>query len=88
MELNEAMAKEIARQLGLKESVGFNSADIRKLEGKSDAELEREILKLREQLTAKGISRAKQLSMLRSLMPMMDDRQKARLQKVIGLIEL
>jgi hypothetical protein len=58
------------------------------MEGKSDAELEREILKLREQLTAKGISRAKQLSMLRSLMPMMDDRQKARLQKVIGLIEL
>ena len=46
MELNEAMAKEIARQLGLKESVGFNPADIRKMEGKSDAELEREILKL------------------------------------------
>ena len=47
MDLNEAMAKEIARQLGLKENAGFNPADIRKLEGKSDAELEHEILKLR-----------------------------------------
>lgn len=87
MDLNEAMAKEIARQLGLKENAGFNPADIRKLEEKSDAELEHEILKLREQLTAKGISRAKQASMLRSLLPMMDSMQKARLQKIIGLIE-
>ena len=87
MDLNEAMAKEIARQLGLKESAGFNPAEIRKLEGKSDTELEYEILKLREQLTAKGISHSKQAAMLRSLLPMMDSRQKARLQKVIGLIE-
>ena len=87
MDLNEAMAKEIARQLGLKDNAGFNPADIRKLEGKSDAELESEILKLREQLTARGIPRSKQASMLRSLLPMMDSTQKARLQKVIGLIE-
>ena len=87
MELNEAMAKEIARQLGLKENAGFNPADIRRLEGKSDAELEREILKLREQLSARGVTRAKQVSMLRSLLPMMDGTQKARLQKIIGLVE-
>lgn len=87
MELNEAMAKEIARQLGLKENAGFNPADIRRLEGKSDAELEREILKLREQLSARGVTRAKQVSMLRSLLPMMDSTQKARLQKIIGLVE-
>lgn len=87
MDLNEAMAKEIARQLGLKEGVGFHPSDIRKLEGKSDAELEREILKLREKLASSGISPEKQVSMLRNLLPMMDGSQKARLQKVIGLIQ-
>ena len=87
MELNEAMAREIARQLGLKDGAGLNLADIRRLEGKSDAELEGEILKLREQLTDRGIPRSKQAAMLRSLLPMMDSTQKARLQKVIGLIE-
>lgn len=87
MDLNEAMVKEIARQLGLREDAGVSAADIQQLQGKSDDELEGEILKIREQLSARGVSRAKQASMLRSLLPMMDSRQKARLQKVIGLIE-
>lgn len=87
MDLNEAMVKEIARQLGLREDAGVSAADIQQLQGKSDDELEREILRIREQLSARGVSRAKQASMLRSLLPMMDSRQKARLQKVIGLIE-
>lgn len=87
MDLNEAMVKEIARQLGLREDAGVSAADIQQLQGKSDDELEREILKIREQLSARGVSRAKQASMLRSLLPMMDSRQKARLLSVIGLIE-
>ena len=87
MDLNEAMVKEIARQLGLREDAGVSAADIQQLQGKSDDELEREILRIREQLSARGVSRAKQASMLRSLLPMMDSRQKARLRKVIGLIE-
>ena len=86
MELNEAMAKEIARQLGLKEEAGINMAELKRLEGKSDSELEREILRLRQQLSAKGISPSSQAAMLRNLMPMMDAKQKARLQKVIELI--
>ena len=87
MDLNEKMIAEIAGQLGLRESTGFSPADIRRLEGKSDEELEREILRLREQLAARGVTRPKQAALLRNLLPMMDSRQKARLQKVIELIE-
>ena len=87
MDLNEAMVKEIARQLGLKDNAGVSAADIQRLQGKSDDELEREILKIREQLAARGVTRPKQAAMLRSLLPMMDSTQKARLQRVIGLIE-
>ena len=87
MELNEAMIKEIARQLGLQEDAGVNASDIQRLKGKSDEELEKEILRIRKQLADRGVTKPKQLSMLRSLMPMMDSNQKARLQKVIELIE-
>ena len=87
MELNEAMAREIARQLGLKDEGTMNMETLRRLEGKSDSELEREILRLRQQLAAKGIAPSRQASMLRSLMPMMEGKQKARLPRVIELIE-
>ena len=87
MELNEKMIAEIAGQLGLRGNAGISPADIQRMEGKSDEQLEREILQLREQLAAKGISYSKQISMVRSLMPMMDSRQKARLEKIIGLME-
>ena len=87
MDLNEAMVSEIARQLGLRDNGGLNPADLKQLEGKSDAELEREILKLQKQLADRGVTRPKQVAMLRSLLPMMDSKQKARLQRVIELIE-
>lgn len=87
MDLNEAMIGEIAKQLGLRDNAGISAADIQRLEGKDDVELEREILRMREQLAAKGIPPSKQAALLRNLLPMMDSKQKARLRKVIGLIE-
>ena len=60
---------------------------LRQLENKSDAELEREILKIKEQLRANNVTYEKQLGMLRSLAPMMNGSQKARLQKVIELLQ-
>lgn len=87
MSLNDKMIKEIAGQLGLNGSPAISPREVQRLEGKSDAELEREIIRLREQLRAKGVPPQKQVAMLRSLMPMMDSKQKARLQKIIGLIE-
>ena len=88
MDLNEKMAAEIAAQLGL----GGNKANVshetvKKLEGKSDAQLAQEILKLKEQLAANNISPAQQQMLLKRLMPMMDANQKARLQKVIELLK-
>ena len=87
MNLDDKMIAEIAGQLGLKGSPGVRAADVKRLEGKSDAELEREILRIREQLAARGVTKPRQAAMLRSLLPMMDDNQKARLRKVIELIE-
>ena len=87
MNLDEKTIAEIAGQLGLKNGPTVSAADMKRLQGKSGAELEREILRIREQLVARGVTRPRQAAMLRSLLPMMDDKQKARLQNVIELIE-
>ena len=86
MDLNEQMAGEIARQLGLSSSKGVSRDTVRRLEKKSDAELSRDILRLKEQLAANNISPQQQMAIVKKLMPMMDDNQKARLQKVIELL--
>ena len=87
MDLNEKMISEIAGQLGLKGSQGVSRNMIRQFENKSDAELERDILKLKEQLKANNISYQRQIAMLRNLAPMMNPKQKARLQQVIELLQ-
>lgn len=87
MELNDKMIGEIAGQLGLKGTPGVNSEVIRQFENKSDAELERDILRLKEQLKANNVSYQKQIAMLRNLAPMMNPKQKARLQRVIELLQ-
>ena len=87
MELNDKMVGDIARQLGIKPGRNNGQEILRQLENKSDAELERVILKIKEQLRANNITYEKQLTMLRNLAPMMNGRQKARLQKVIELLQ-
>lgn len=86
MELNEKMIGEIASQLGLSQGKNVGKAALDSLASKTDAELEREILKMKQQLDANNITYEKQMSMLRGIAPMMDANQKARLQKVIELI--
>lgn len=87
MNLDERTIAEIAKQLGLKEEPSIGMEDVKRLQGKSDAQLESEILRIRESLVARGVSRQKQVAMLRSLLPMMDMNQRARLKKAIELIE-
>lgn len=87
MNLDERTIAEIAKQLGLKEEPSIGLEDVKRLQGKSDAQLESEILRIRESLVARGVSRQKQVAMLRSLLPMMDMNQRARLKKAIELIE-
>ena len=87
MDLNEKMSGEIASQLGLNPAGRVTKEEVHRLENKSDAELAADILRLKEQLRANNIPYDKQAALLRNLMPMMDSRQRARLQKIIQLIE-
>ena len=87
MELNDKMIEDIALQLGINPGKANSSDVMRYLENKSDDELEREILKIKEQLRANNITCDKQINILKNLMPMMDAKQKARLQRVIGLLQ-
>ena len=87
MDLNEQMAGEIARQLGLSGKNGVSRDVVRELERKSDAELSRDILRLKKQLAENNISPQQQMAIVKKLMPMMNSEQKARLQKVIELLK-
>ena len=53
---------------------------------KNDEELEREILKIKRQLKANNITYDKQMEILRSIAPMMDSKQRKKLQRVIELL--
>ena len=86
MDLNEQMAGEIARQLGLSGSKGVSRDTVRRLDKESEAEVSRDIWRLEEQLAANNISPQQQRAIVKKRMPMMDDNQKARLQKVIELL--
>lgn len=86
MDINETMAKEIAAQLGLGKQGAVNDSLLKSLERKTDEELAKDILKMKSQLAAANISPARQQAMLRSLMPMMNGSQRARLEKIIRLI--
>ena len=87
MDLNEQMAGEIARQLGLSGRNGVSRDVVRELERKSDAELSRDILRLKKQLAENNISPQQQMAIVKKLIPMMNSEQKARLQKVIELLK-
>lgn len=87
MDLNEQMTGEIARQLGLSGRNGVSRDVVRELERKSDAELSRDILRLKKQLAENNISPQQQMAIVKKLMPMMNSEQKARLQKVIELLK-
>jgi len=84
---NEKMAAEIASQLGLKSHKAISKEQLANWEKKSDAQLAAEILKIKEQLKKNNVSTEKQVAMIKSLMPMMDSNQKARLKNIIELLE-
>lgn len=86
MDINEKMAAEIASQLGLGNNGGVNKQVLKGLERKSDEELARDILQIKEQLAAANISPARQKAMLKSLLPMMNASQRERLEKIMQLI--
>lgn len=86
MELNDKMIGEIAGQLGISGGKNMGRDALAYLSSKSDAELEREILKIKQQLKANNVTYDKQMEMLRNIAPMMDRTQRARLRRVIELL--
>ena len=59
---------------------------IRRLEGKSDAELMQELARLQSQLAANNIGPAQQKALVKSLMPMMKGPQRQRLQQLLQML--
>ncbi|MBS5335260.1 MAG: hypothetical protein DBY08_03630 [Clostridiales bacterium] len=86
MELDERMIGDIARQLGISGGKNMGRNAMNYLSSKSDEELEREILKIKRQLKANNITYDKQMEVLRSIAPMMDQKQRKKLQRVIELL--
>jgi hypothetical protein len=82
---------DLASQLGFEStnsSQTEKAADIAgKYKGKSDQELIDEILKLKHSMKKDRTQYEKQLRAIKSLKAMMNDEQKARLDKVIRLLE-
>ena len=78
MELNEKMIGEIAGQLGISSGKNMGRDAL--------SYLEREILKIKQQLKANNVTYDKQMEMLRNIAPMMDKSQRVRLQRVIELL--
>ena len=66
--------------------LGVSKKDIDYLSSKNDAELEHELLKLKAQLKANNVSYETQMAMIRSLAPMLDPKQRARLNKVVEIL--
>ncbi len=87
MELDDRMLNEIAGQLGIKRGKGFDRNAMNYLASKSDAELEGELLRVKEQLRAQNITYDKQLAMIKNIAPMMGPKERARLQRVVEILQ-
>ena len=87
MNLDDKTIAKLAQQLGVNPSEKKTAAKVKELERKSDDELVREILQVKEQLLGSNVPKEKQMEAVRSLMPLMNGQQKARLAKLIELLE-
>ncbi len=87
MKLDDKTINNLAGQLGLSGKAGQVERHMKAYENKSDEELISELLKLQKKLNAANIPYETQMAALESLMPMMNGQQKARLEKLVGLLK-
>lgn len=87
MKVDEKTIMALAGQLGIPADKRRAAEAAKRYEKKSDREIAAEILKLQDQLSAANIPYEKQMALVQSLMPMMSGEQKARLNKIIGLMK-
>jgi len=87
MKLDDKTIQNLAGQLGLSETAGHVAQQVKAYENKNDTELVEALLKLQRKLKAANIPYETQMAALESLMPQMSGQQKARLEKIIGLLK-
>ena len=78
---------DLASQLGISGDKKSAAAKAKAYEKKSDAEIVSEIMKIKDKLTAANIPYEKQMAAVQSLMPMMNQEQRARLSKIVELLK-
>ena len=90
MDINDKRLMDLAAQLGFGKTVSKsgNMADLaEKYKGKSDQELIDEILKVKRTIKKDKAQFEKQMRAIKALRSMMTGEQKARLEKLIRLLE-
>ena len=89
MSLDDKTIQNLARQLGVKAQTKSQQMErtLQAYERKSDDELISELLSLQKKLNAANIPYETQMAAIESLMPMMNEQQKARLKKIVGLLK-
>lgn len=92
MDLNDKLLLDLAEQLGLGGGPNVSKADrmsdlADKYKGKSDQELITEIMKVKHSLKKDKVQFEKQMKTIKALRSMMSGEQKARLEKLIRLLE-
>ncbi len=91
MDINEKLLMDLANQVGFS---GKNEKNMKRAEqmaeaykGKGEDELLKEILKLKQSMKSDRGQYEKQIKAIRSLRGMMNTEQKARLDRVLQLLE-
>ena len=87
MEIDEKIMQNMAKQLGLNGNKQKAVETMKRYEKKSDGELVQELLQMQKKLETANIPYEKQMAALESLAPLMNGQQKARLEKIIGLLK-
>lgn len=87
MALDEKTIMNIAGQLGIQADRKKAENLAKGYENHSDADLIAEIDSIRKKLAANNISYEKQRELINGLMPMMNGKQKARLENLIRLMD-
>lgn len=85
--LDDKTIEKLASQLGISGGKKQAEEKMKQYENKTDDELVSELLKIQKTLNAANIPYEQQVSMVESLMPMMNGHQKARLKQIIGLLK-
>ena len=89
MDINEKMLMELAGQVGMKSGRDVRQAEqmADRMQGKSEDEILAEIMRLKDSMKKDPAAYQKQIRAIRSLRGMMNQEQRARLDRVLELLE-